>query len=83
MKRVFQVLTVHAIMDPQLYSLLMLVVTTTVNPEILEGVVVFSTIQTHCRMDGSVVVWRLPAALTPTYRGSSRHSVRPPLRTLN
>ena len=34
-------------------------------------------------MDSSVMVVRLPAAHTPTCRGSSRHSMRPPLRTLN
>ena len=62
-----------------------MLVVTTVSMDILEMVttVVFSTIQIHCGMDSSVVVWRLPAAHTPTCHGSSRHSVRPPLRTLN
>ena len=42
-----------------------------------------STLMTPCGMDSSVLVQRLPAAHTPTCHGSSRHSMRPPLRTLN
>ena len=51
--------------------------------EILEVLAVFSTIPIHCGTDSSVVVMRLPAAHTPICHGSSRHSVRPSLRTLN
>ena len=75
--------SVHVTTDFYLNFHHTLVVTTTLSLEILEVLVAFSTIQIHCGMDSSVVVRRLPAAHTPTCHGSSRHSVRPPLRTLN
>ena len=75
---------VHVIMEVLISHLLLLAVTTTVNLEILlTCAILYSTPMTPCEMDSSVVVVRLPAAHTPKCHGSSRHSMRPPLRTLN
>ena len=46
-------------------------------------VIIIFSLMIHYGMDSNVLVWRLPAVLTPTCRGSTRHSVRPPLRALN
>ena len=74
-------LHVHAIQAVLLRFLPLLVVTTTVR---LVTMIIRHTILSFpmilCGMDSSVLVWRLPAVLTPTCHGSSRHSVRPPLR---
>ena len=61
----------------------MLVLTTTVSLVLNPVAPHCLFIMTHCEMDSSVVVVRLPAAHTPTCCSSSRHSMRPPLRTLN
>ena len=45
--------------------------------------IVYYTLEMSCGMDSSVVVWRLPAALTPTCHGSSKHSTRTQLTILN
>ena len=61
----------------------MLVLTTTVSLVLTRAALLHSSIMTHCGMDSSVVEVGLPAAHIPTCHGSSRHSMRPPLRTLN
>ena len=60
----------------------LLVLTTTVSLVLNFVALHHLSTMTHCGMDSSVVV-RLSAAHTPTCHGSSRHSMRPPLRTLN
>ena len=62
--------------------LLLLAVTTTVRVVsiLLVLLMVYFPILILCGMVSNVLVQRLPAVLTPTCRGSSRHSVRPPLR---
>ena len=61
----------------------MLALTTIVSLVLTRAALLHSSTMTHCGMDSSVVVVELPAAHTPTCHGSSRHSMRPPLRTLN
>ena len=64
----------------------LLAVTTTVRLVTMIKLAVLTlpfTPMTHCGMGSNVLVRRLPAVLTPTCRGSTRHSMRPPLRTLN
>ena len=73
--------TVHVTMVAHNQFLLMLEMTTTVKLEEIHAVELIPMI--HCGMDSSVMVWRLPAVLASTCRGSSRHSVRPRLTTLN
>ena len=65
--------------------LLLLVVTTTVRLVTMMSlvVIIIFSLMIHYGMDSNVLVWRLPAVLTPTCRGSTRHLVRPPLKTLN
>ena len=72
--------------NPRMFLLHLLAVTTTVRLVTMIKLAVITLLfipMTHCGVDSNVLVMRLPAVLTPTCRGSTRHSVRPPLRTLN
>ena len=73
-------LCVHVILIVLVRFLRTLVVTTTVrlvNNAGIDRFVCFFTM-ILCGMGSSVMVWRLPAVLTPTCHSLSRHSVRPP-----
>ena len=59
-----------------------LVLTTTESLVLIYAAMHHISTMAYCGMDSSVVVVRLPAAHTSTCHGSSRHSMRPPLRTL-
>ena len=79
--------TVHMIVHVNKTLLLslhhMLVLTTTVSLVFACAALLPTSTLIHCGMDSCVVVVSLPAAHTPTCHGSSRHSMSPPLRTLN
>ena len=72
---------VHVTQEAQTRFHPMLAVTTTVSLGIMVAVLMLCSLMSY-GMDSSVEVWRLPAAHTPTCRGSSRHSTRTPLTTL-
>ena len=75
---------VHVMMVLYNQFLLLLKITTIVNLVLpLMNVTTLSLLMTSYGMDSSAVVRRLPAVLTSTCRGSSRHSARSQPKTLN